>query len=443
MPEPTALYETLKELGFGDTRINPETMNDLYQEQDKEVLFGLAIEIYKQIPISRESGNSVFDFAISENFYGSASSCNELPCRLEQVQRLGEFCGLYSTKALLPAPFEDFILNEEPPMTEFLQHEIATQVSMFYQIKPLVENGVLSFRSNIAAFCSNCLEKHRKNKEEWYQTHMKPVEEKIRERFEREVRYTLVPEGPAIRMDGPEDLVEHGCQFMHFYEIPPDVEATVTSTETLVDIKLKTVRDIIDKCTSSVVWDLMDHAEFSASHNYSFLTARPINIDILQDESRQQGIENDTILSEAPSPINLDLSKIVSLRQRREEDFVVFLDQIKDIVQERRVHSEAQLTRELRERADHESRKIEKIVKNHCDDVNASYGTKAAVGSFTVGAGLLSGLVPPEVSEYVAAPSGAGALYGVSSYLVKHLRDPSEARAHPYYFYWKANKQKI
>mgnify|MGYP000456264223 CR=1 FL=1 len=402
--------------------------------------------------------NENFSFVANSSLSGGRFPCSHPRCRTQKLESLISFSSLYADEVYVQNPFEKIVLNGSNAFNENSRTELIHGIFNYFQLKPLIEKGIVKYAQNRVSLCKN-----------HYETIALPLEAQINNKLEQ--LYTHLHDylierctiflddlddgSKFFKITGPDGLIEHGEVYLYLTEPLNDCfKGPMSNFFTSIDNKCLPYKlskaeiineSILEIVINPILDDLSNQEWHSAFYGTSYLFDNPTQIKIASKINNATYAANSLSFTKAmnhhlPLVFSNDLNTVVQLREQESEAFKVYRDKINTLIRQKDLWKEKDISEIFRDQVLPEINMIEKKVKDWQTKTRESIKDKILFGSGAVSIGLYSGTLPTSIGQFVAAIGGASVITSALMDYNKTLKEQIEARGNDYYFLWQAKK---
>ena len=389
--------------------------------------------------------SSIFDFVTNSTLSGGVRPCSALECRLRQADKLARYAALYAERVLIRDPLEKYW--DITKINDLVRATVAGDLLLLYYLRPLLEKGILEIASQWVGLC----EKHLKEvtqMEEAFRRKLTKAQRLLERKHITRVKATLKGEDqmPFIEITGVDSLTGHSPVVIELLELPPLMAKQFDGAKpySLSERDLRKF-GIFDFLIDPILDDLFIQNWYSVMYGSSYLTDREPDIDALRViNDRKTNVQNDALLEglshTVPFIYDVDLAKLVRLREVEGESFQVYRDALSATLRSARGLNSIRIREAFQDQIRPELNRIDLAIKNARKLLWNSVKIDALVAAGWVGIGLFSGVLPPNIGEIVAALGGFQFVSRTLEKLIKSGREPAQIRESSYYFLWKVRE---
>jgi len=304
------------------------------------------INLSDEILESTEDSNikpdtSIFSHAASLGLGGGRSDCdcNSLPCRSKKVDDLARFALMYSDKVYINNYFYDYTHFADNELSD-LRRMLVDDLYILLKIRPLIDNGFISILTAPGNICPTCLSLN--NFDKHVEKRIKSEEKSLSKKIIDACSGKIIVEDGDYKLDlkGPEKFIEHGEMYIRFSNDQAIRRKTDKDGEfPLRKSQLKKLRiheSIARRLISNVTYELASNQVLGTS----FLTDKELHISMLMDITEDDEARKKNMLalkhltSIVPFLDDLDIEKLIKLRDREEESFVKYRAALNNAINE-------------------------------------------------------------------------------------------------------------
>ncbi|HTA90171.1 MAG TPA: hypothetical protein VK745_11360, partial [Polyangiaceae bacterium] len=243
----------------------------------------------------------------------------------------------------------------------------------------------------------------------------------------------------ALEYLGPVELIEHGRSATLHAELPAPIARELSGRDQcVIPTDLAFECGLLDR-PKKIIADMFVQNIY-ANWGYSYLTDRPVDLDIVHSLNEGAAAESAFLegLNHAlPAVFRIPTASLVSLRKKEPEAFLVFRDRLRVLLDQCHGLSKPQVEREFSNTILPELNRLEKLVQIEAEAARIDLA-RDAVGLGVVSVALFSGLLPPQLASLVASVGG----FGLGKCLLDDVKRlivlPEVAKRSDFYFLWRA-----
>lgn len=419
---------------------NQETAIKRVLDATEDELLEIVQYIHDTIPTNLlyKETRTLFNFIANSTLGGAPHPCSSLDCRLDNINKLSRFAALYADNVLIPSPFDKYH-NKESIEKDILIGDLL----VLFEIRPLLEAGIINFTSNEIPLCVECLSsaiKEFRNLEE----ELKVWDSIISDEFLNNIKFFLDNENdPSLLLVGPDEYGFHGEMYIKFrYYVPEAFKPYIRRGE-IVELPRDAVikERIVDFLVAPILDDLVLQNIIGSETDITFLTHRDIDIQVLNAFHSKEEFEISNNMYKGLSHLlplveNVSLENIIKLREAEGEAFQVYRDALTEVVSDLEFKDEKSFKKAYKEIIKPELNKIELILKNNKKGLLGSIATDLIYGATFATIGISSGLLPSTLEKILGALGGAKLIHNI----YQHISPLQSVRNERFYFLWKMQK---
>lgn len=391
--------------------------------------------------------NPSFSFIANSSLSGGAHPCHAPESRQKGLNNMASFAALYADVVHIQNPFSELI--SQIVNTECIGHkqrlDMLFALGNYQYLRALLGRGIVKYASTQHVTCRKC------SKSIVYplEKRLKAISKKLFYELEKvlidkcEIYVNSYESGqPFLRILGPESVIEEGEK--HILAFGEKNEAYFKSLQVKFGSK-RIPRDtvlsdhLLAIVTAPIINDLTDQEWHSQLKGSTYLTDSSFQMKVASKIGQGTDMPNANYFNDAmshalPSIYSRDLYSVLELRDREQEAFTVYRDNLTKIIKTVDNSDRLQLEEAFRSELTPQINLIDKKVKDW--KINSS--RHAVIGTGLLSAGYFTGLIKPEINLVTTLFTGIGINF-LSDFLNKFNTDHG-ARSSDLYFLWKINK---
>jgi len=383
---------------------------------------------------------SVFNFSPSSSLSGVAHCCNSLECRLRTIQQISTFAAMYSDRLIIPS----FILKipeSSLPTTDnglkAMQDDVSQNIHALFYYKPLIDAGIVVLTYDRSGFCNDCFNKQTKI-----------LTKKLKQLIGALVSYelfdknTLVLKQAKKYTDLPIKVFRNNLK-----HIPKDTKYPYRFSSDEVE-KYKLFEDFF----SPIVQDILRHRGSVINSKTSYLTNRMADGEIIELAKYHNKTNTSTSLAllqgmkhVVPNIENADLKKVIELRLKDGEAFIIYRDSMRRLFNEVKSEDPKIIREAFNDIVAPEIVKIQRLIRLHREKFSRKLNRQVAFNSIALAVGVAASLAAKSPDLLLSSSSliGLHSLADTTKTMHEGRDIPDEAKMNSYYFLWKViNKSK-
>ena len=427
---------------------NTDIVEHVFSISDDKLL-DLAIDLSLAIrPGNARKDKTKHSFIANSALSGGGFPCHSVDCREQKLNELASFATLYSDRVFIQDPFEKILLREPSSLTDSDRKNIMFGIFTYQKLYPLIERDIVKFAQSTVSLCQHHFDTTAKDLHQKQLSTEDKIYKGLKDAFiaqcQFEVNITKGSKQPFIKVTGPENLVEHGISYLHLNGNCNDNIQYILNSESLPYIMKDTeiyFTNIIERWMKPVIDDLFYQKWHATFYDTKLLTDNNTQIDIATSSINSENYTRSASLYSnfqhfMPTVMNRPLDEIIEFRIKETESFLVYRDKLDSLIKNSYGWSHTQIREMFEDELMPEINQINYKVKNWKSDLRVSSNEKLLLGFGTVAVGLVSGILPENITEIIAAVGGYSALESYN----KSLKPDNEAKNNDLYFLWKMNK---
>lgn len=438
------LYEYLETNKLNDAPSVYEFLPKLSNKKLNKLIDGIIVRIPPSQYKKRES--SLFSFSANSTLAGMPFPCEDIKCRLENVDQLARFASLYSDQVIIPSPFDHYLtcdsINIECLIGDLL---------ILNYLRPLVEQGIICFSTSLFTICKDCLEDFTRREDE-FNSNLAIIKQILEDEYLKNIQGLLIWEGkPVIYITGPESYGFHGSLVFSFRDYIPEQISAVLNKKMPVPLSVGMIKEVfLSVLTSPILEDLSIQNVLLDKTGYNYLTHRDIDVQLINALHGEDKVKiSNNIISglvhEIPILANASLDGILKLRNEEGESFKVYRDAVSSILRKADDIGQSQFREAYQDIVLPELDKINLTIANNKKTIISSLKDDLLILGGVISFGLYAGIISPEASKFLtnigACAVGGGAFLANEFAKVKKLyNEPDAVKENKFYFLWKLQR---
>lgn len=433
------LYEYLE---YELEMTSPESVLKKISSLEYEGLDNLIVSLFQKIPVEKSKNKgSVFEFRPNSTLSGGKYPCSDLYCRLNRLEELMRFSSLYADKVYIVSPIDKYMELLENGL-EIDAYELAVDIIILLELKPLVINNIFKFQSEYICLCSNCSSKFHRKKEmlkkdmdDCFKSLVIECSTKI------ECKLSIKEDIELYIFNAEEYGYNHKTVMSFKYYIPDNILGklgTLKSDEVSLNPDDILALDIPNFLLNKAYEDVFGKFIYDNDSKISYLTDREVDYTLLSYANGQT--ENNLHLLDHSLSIipDVSISNIVELRMKEGESFKVYRDKLNKELRKLNNPSKNEIKDLQLDIIQPEINKMNLALKNNKKIFGEQFKRDLVLWGSTISLGMLSGKVTKDMSSIIGAIGGISTLNNLYS-TYKEVNSDSDIRNEPFYFLWKLN----
>lgn len=441
------IFDILKKYGLSRQKYAKRVI-----EMKDDLLECFIDEAISSIAYTDFNRTSVFEFVANVQLSGGAFPCQSLGCRITHATDLSRFAALYADKVLIRHPLElEYTLTV--PYDEYDRKKISDGIAIIYQFEPLIRAGIVDFASAGIHFCTDCYAKYAQKAGVSLD-----MLENIRDFLfnnhanKAKLRFLIENGQPELEIDGLE-YISHTSAF-RFRETPDFLAKyrdKAISEPVILRKNSRAHKETMDKIirhlfVDPIMEDVVMQAWYSSLYNTNYVTDRDFDFQVLSLVNDQTtNTFNDSLLQSLSHPLpyieNVELSRIIKLRQEEGESFRVYREAVTNALKQAKGLSQRETKQLLNDVIRPEVANIELTISNSKKILQDTRRRDFLLLSGFVAMALYSGLLPAQIpTEVIGMLGGAKSGLDLLIKTMDSFKEPASIRDNKFYFLWKTSK---
>ena len=386
---------------------------------------------------SLPKGTNVFDFTVSRDFSGSPYRCARFECREKNLLEMARFAALYANTIVLPNPFDEPV--HTPPLADSGSIPVlADTVRLLYRLRPLIDEGLVTFGPRVPHFCSDCLAKSD-HPDARFARDLGLLFKTLLQQYGPQISCSLIEFGAerVIHARGPQRLLPHGEIIVgHLSAMYRETQqgGTARVTDLGPDAAMKVLPDVL----RTIVDDIYVQNWLSGEFQCNFLTNSEVDIEIVdtirsQESQRYNGTLADAFSHSIPYVDNAPLEQLIRLRAQEGEAFRIYRDALSRALSQAEGAGPVAVREVFRDIVRPEINRIDMLVKSSKGQFRSVLGAEVLIG---LGAVAIGHFLRNDLAQLAAALGGPA----IAKAAFNLVREPERIRKEPYYFLWRAQQ---
>jgi hypothetical protein len=449
------LYELLNKKDLiNNSAVNSSQIDKLSLAQ----ILDLAQDAIALTPLSgAKQEKSLFAHSSSVSLGGGRFPCMGIDCRTKRVQELAQFAAFYSDKIYIRNYFSNYLSHADDADLDTAKKQIKDDISLLLYLRPLIVSGKI-IPVTPPNHCIHCLVKESFGADA--DERFNRVERKLLSRYGKEVEHTAFwHEGKLfVRAVGPKYLLEHPTNYV-FSEIPEPIKnspnlLSIINSGGDARLPRNIVRAIdgdrgfANNTTINIAFELATSQQLGTS----YLTERPIDIDILHEISgneeihRRNQIIREHLTCLVPIVENVTPSKLLELRNNEEDAFIIFRSALNKTVDEYIRNNKNFTAQDAKaiygDIIEPKLSKLNSTVRSAKQTYLKNTSAKMIAWGGAITLGVYAGFLPSELVAAAAALGVVPLLAGLANDIMTQNTSEEQVRKEDFYFLWKLSQKK-
>ena len=388
--------------------------------------------------------NPSFSFIANSSLSGGGHPCYAPESRQKGLNNMASFAALYADVVHIQNPFSEIIFNiiETDDIGLKQRLDLLFALLNYQYLRALLGRGIVKYASTQHVTCRKC------SKAIVY-----PLEKRLKA-TSKKLFYALekaLIDKCEVYVDSyePESVIEDGemhylafCEQneAYFKKLQEKFSSKRIPRETLLSDHL------LAMVTAPIIKDLTDQEWHSQLKGSTYLTDSSFQMKIASKigqcapDMPNANYFNDAMSHALPSIYSSDLYSVLELRDREQEAFTVYRDNLTKIIKTVDNSDLLQLEEAFKSELVPQINLIDKKVKDWKMDSSSAIISQAVIGTGLLSAGYFTGLIKPEMSKIITALGAMGIGVSFLSDFMKRFNTDHGARSSDLYFLWKINK---
>lgn len=402
----------------------------------------------------------LFTHTASFSLGGSPWPCGELACRIGKARQLAQFAAFYSDRIYIHNFLSDHLRHldsENYPNEAIMQMTFANDLAVLQYLRPLIEEGII-VPITTPHHCPHCFIKEVLH----HDTDKRFISsvEHLAERYAKELTYSLFKDKSGffnVVMKGPDDLVEHTYQAMVTPDAPPHYKRDRQLRKQInKGIEVQLSRQVVEEMqldiqmAERVFQNITFELVAAQCLNTSFVTERPIEIEVLNDLTTDDKIQTrnrairDNLTCLVPFINNISASDVLKLRNSEQEAFIRFRQALNKAIDESLSSVEQFGPNEARQVYQDiirpELANVDSKIKAGRKSLFRNTAIEVGAWSAAIGFGLYAGIVPAALVPAASALGLTKVVADLGKGILKRIRPELEIKNTDMYFLWKVRQ---
>lgn len=342
------LYELLRKKGF---LIGNEVNSDRILKTSSKEIIDLANEV-STLTINDKiiKNHTAFVSSASASLSGGKFPCNALGCRLNSIKKLAQFAALYSDHIFIKNYLTDYASTHCTPNEEKrLLYNFAADLIALSTLEPLTREGKIVIYSLPTKKCPFCLVRDSFGKD----TSIKFNHEylKLLQNYRNRLSGKICKEDNhySIELSGPEQLLDHGKATLSVFKELPFSKKSTLMQQLLKGQKVPLSRSQLQKLqihepfADIMIKDIQFELAISQLYDVSFLTDRPLQIDMLNSISDRLTLRKSNQIAQkylttlVPFLDDITVEDLIKLRKEEGDSFILFRQALNKAIDEYKI----------------------------------------------------------------------------------------------------------
>jgi hypothetical protein len=392
-----------------------------------------------------------FEFALSRRMAGGTGGCVCWDCRVAAVNSTATFAALYADRVFVVNPFWNYTDLGEADWsgdslitvnTEYaLRFKLAGEIKALLALEPLFRNGIADLVTPGIATCAKCSKRLALAlKRRRIEQRVRSIEAKYLARCTIEMSDDAAHIiGPALSVHVPEELDD----IVLSWPAPSRLVRKWArgSSVGMRDVqRLRPLRPFLQDAVADVVFQYV----MALARGARYLTDRKLDAELISAisepaESRMSAALAKNLLCSLPVIANAPLKKVLAVRTRERESFILYRDAMSKALGE--VAKGERTGRELREIysdvIEPELARLQLKIRKLRTGPLLRAVDEAVIVSGIMAVGVAGNVFPAAVSQLAAAAGAVHLAKELGKGVLARLRVPEDVRTDKFYFLWR------
>lgn len=416
--------------------ITEKEINNLMRHKQNS-LDNLIAEIIHLDINSKDPSSNIFSFSANEQQSSGKNPCEELGCRIRQIDELAKFAVLYTDCVYIYNPFEKYYFIRE--WRPDIKKDLINDLLVLKVLQPLIDEGIIRFSHGKDFMCKDCRNKiFNKYKEISYL---------IQKHIEESTSFEVVDgkrNMKVLHVEGDENIFGHNS----FYYYPRNTKQEEKIAELPNNCSL-TCKDVSflkmpEKQSHDIILDMIRQNANVNLYESSYLINNEFYLNVMQNISKRKSrtVTPSEFISgfsySVPFINDIDLVQLLELRKKDYESFLVYRDSIRYFLEETNNFNVTKNIKEVfSDIVNPEINKISLTFKNNKTLLKNKVNRELLISSCLIGLGLFSGLLPNDLGKIVGALGGCDFLKAIINQKIEGTLESNEIKNNDLYFIWK------
>ena len=326
-----------KHFPYKDEEINSEFVAKLSENQIIDMSEELSSLISAPSPKDK---TSIFNHCASITLSGGRGSCWQYDCRKKRLNQVARIAALYSDKVYINNYFSYF--NSHNINYDSIHEDFYDDLLLIYQIRPLLENGIISIVREVPDHCPHCVAgaiAGDPNNNKRINQIDNAVSKLAQEYFTESIVYIELEENDTLgfTIEAPPPYFAHGTCQISSMELPDIVlNNPILLKKLQTESKVKLNKELQEEfgfhyqIVEEIKQQIFYETYVNKALDTTYLTENAIHIKFLEEISenpntpKRNSIISNHLTSLVPFAEDVPIDKLLSLRKREEESFSQF-----------------------------------------------------------------------------------------------------------------------
>lgn len=400
------------------------------------------------------SSDMKYIYTANTELSGGNYPCPNIVCRKQNIDKLAKFAVFFAEKIILANPLQQynkeiFKTQEYPEYEELIKQEIINDFKILYYMRPLIDSGIIEIKEDKSHFCIDCYSKTVDNGKKFKQKINKIQVLMKKDFFDSiTINYKLNTPKAKVVISSKSDIFHNEEELI--IENPELIKQikkieNINKRDKLVK-EMVAESNVIDNQFHLWMQNIIFHNWYTNKYNSQYVTNREVDFKVLTSlyNEKNNNINNQALINGishvVPYIHNIDIEKLVELRNHEKESFLVYRDAVQDVVDlSKKLDSEKQVREALNTFVRPELNKLKFKIKKNKKFLSRSIATDVAISGVFITVGMVTGVLDPQVTALLS-------LLGINYFresgqkVVDLLGEPKSIINNKYGFLWKVNE---
>jgi hypothetical protein len=439
------LFDYFYSIGLSET---PKVIYQKIFSLDEPALLDFFSKSWTLVESDSSNASSAFDFVANSAMSAEPIPCSEIGCRLEKSERLSRLALMYSDKIRIRNPFEKYINRYATIFDEIARKDIANDIIILFDLKPLIENRIISFTSQQHHMCEECFYEIFKILPKTYKKRVNSLNENISDLYFKHTKIAVLEDqddyGQLSFEFDKEGLYDHESFVLQsvgfknkFKKVKNRKNKYFTEEEILKYefFEMSFFKEYIN--------DLLLQNWYSLVHHSNITSNRQLDIELINklSSSKQKTVNKlleDTLTHTLPMYNDIPISKLLELRTNEGEAFISYRNALDSELSNLKEYSNKELKQLYLDKIQPSIDQMRASVKSYKIANRKSMLRNVATAGITLTLGLYADFIPQGIANSILA---MGAYHHGDKLLENILQTnkETEARKDKYFFLYKSS----
>lgn len=396
-----------------------------------------------------DTSSSLFSFTANASLSGEPFPCTGLECRLAKLDGLARFAALYGDKVFITNPFEKYLNKSIDDDDYRLRDSLVGDLTGLFLVRPLFDIGILSVRNSVLCLCKDCI-RRLSGIETDIDIKLSQAYNQLFSNYINDIKVTFHHDydDPWIRVQGPEELIEHGSLYLNG-DLPESLINKYSERKNNAISKSDIQKyNLLRSFLYRILEDLFEQNVHVRLYKTRYLSDRKTDIQSAASANASETAFAASAVLEGlnhsiPNIANISISKLVELRQKEGEAFEIYRDSVYQSLKQAQNLSVGDASQLIDDTVRPAIHTIEAKVKNSRKLLVGSLKRDLLISSAFIGIGLFTGFLSADVGTLIGALGGLNFARSTVEAIHNTRATPEPVLDNPYYFLYKVKKTKV